>query len=410
MLTTAVSLALASGPAPNDAFIVKKLRAAGVVILGKTNLSEWANFRSTRSSSGWSSRGGQTRNPYALDRNPSGSSSGSGAAAAANLCAMTIGTETDGSITSPAAASGLVGIKPTVGLVSRSGIIPISETQDTAGPMARTVADAAALLTAIAGSDPADTATEGVDVYYADYENFLNEDAFTGAKIGVLRQFFGRHPESDQQMAQAIETMAALGAEIIDPIEMAPVSILSKNPREVPLYEYKDGLKKYFGTRESDFPIKSLADMIKFNNEHADKTMPIFAQELLEMAEAKGNLESQEYLEALLACIEASRVNGLDVALEGLDALIAPTRGPAWMTDHVNGDSATGGCSGYSAVAGYPHVTMPLGYTSGLPLNISFLGRPWEESKLISLAYAFEQANPVRQPPQFLTTTGISAK
>ena len=407
MLTTAGSLALTSSPAPEDAFIVKKMREAGVVILGKTNLSEWANFRSTRSSSGWSSRGGQTRNPYALDRNPSGSSSGSGAAVAASLCAIAIGTETDGSITSPAAASGLVGIKPTVGLVSRSGIIPISATQDTAGPMARTVADAAVLLTAISGSDPLDPATEGVDVYYADYTEFLDPDAFSGAKIGIARQFFGRHPESDRQMEDAIELMKSLGAEIIDPVEMPPRSDWGKQEFEVLLYEFKDGLDKYFATRGPDFPIQSLSDLIQYNNENAEQTMPIFGQELLTMAQEKEDLESQEYLEALLACIEGSRINGLDKALHGLDALIAPTRGPAWLTDHINGDNAKAGCSSYSAVAGYPHITLPMGQTSGMPLNISFLGRPWEEARLIALAYAFEQAHPARRAPTFMTSTGI---
>lgn len=407
MLTTAGSLALASSPAPADAFIVKKMREAGVVILGKTNLSEWANFRSTRSSSGWSSRGGQTRNPYALDRNPSGSSSGSGAAVAASLCAIAIGTETDGSITSPAAASGLVGIKPTVGLVSRSGVIPISETQDTAGPMARSVADAAVLLTAISGSDPLDPTTEGIDVYHTDYTQYLDPEALSGAKIGVVRQFFGRHPESDQQMEKAIELIKSLGAEIIDPIEMPPRSNWGKQELEVLLYEFKDGLNRYFQTRGPDFPIQSLTGLIAFNNDNADQTMPIFGQELLIMAEEKGDLESQEYLEALLTCIEGSRVNGLDKALHGLDALIAPTRGPAWLTDHINGDSSSAGCSSYSAVAGYPHITLPLGQTNGLPLNLSFLGRPWEEARLISLAYAFEKANPARQAPAFEPSTGF---
>ncbi|MFT7585798.1 MAG: amidase [Cellvibrionaceae bacterium] len=407
MLTTAGSLALASGPAPADAFIVKKLRAAGVVIMGKTNLSEWANFRSTRSSSGWSSCNGQTRNPYALDRNPSGSSSGSSAAAAASLCALTIGTETDGSIVSPSAASGLVGIKPTVGLISRTGIIPISETQDTAGPMARNVADAASLLTVLAGTDPDDISTAGVDAYYADYTDYLNKDAFSGTKIGVVRQFFGRHPESDRQMEEAIELMRLLGAEIIDPVEMPPQNNWGRNEREVLLYEFKDGLNKYLATRGPDFPVQSLTDVIAFNKENSETAMPLFGQEILELAEEKEGLDSKEYLEALLACIEGSRVNGLDMALAGLDALIAPTRGPAWMTDHVNGDSSTAGCSSYSAVAGYPHITMPLGHTQGLPLNISFMGRPWEDAQLIALAYAFEQANPVRQPPEFRPTTGI---
>ncbi len=407
MLTTAGSLAMMAAPAPKDAFIVTKLREAGAVILGKTNLSEWANFRSTRSSSGWSSRNGQTRNAYALDRNTSGSSSGSGVAVAASLCAAAIGTETDGSIVSPSAASGIVGIKPTVGLVSRSGIIPISETQDTAGPMARTVADAAALLSAIGGSDVEDDTTAGVDNYHTDYTQYLDANAFQGKKIGIARQFFGRHPESDKQMEQAIALIKSLGAEIIDPIEMPPRKNWADSEFQVLLYEFKDGLNRYLESRGPDFPMKSLADVIAFNDANADKVMPIFGQEIHTMAQEKGDLEEKEYLEALLNCIEGSRINGLDVALEGLDALIAPTRGPVWLTDHVNGDSATAGCSSYPAVSGYPHITLPLGYTQGLPLNISFMGRPWEEDRLIALAYAFEQATLVRKAPEFRPTSGI---
>lgn len=407
MLTTAGSLAMTAGPALKDAFLVTKLREAGAVILGKTNLSEWANFRSTRSSSGWSSRNGQTRNAYALDRNTSGSSSGSGVAVAASLCAAAVGTETDGSVVSPSAASGIVGIKPTVGLVSRSGIIPISETQDTAGPMARTVADAAALLTAMGGSDAEDDTTAGVDNYHTDYTQYLDPNAFKGKKIGVARQFFGRHPESDRQMEEAIERIKSLGAEIVDPVEMPPRKNWGDSEFQVLLYEFKDGLNKYLATRGADFPMKSLSDIIEFNDANAESVMPIFGQELHKMADKKGDLEEKEYLEALLDCIEGSRINGLDVALEGLDALIAPTRGPVWLTDHLNGDSATAGCSSYPAVSGYPHITMPLGYVQGLPLNISFMGRPWEEDRLIALAYAFEQANPVRQAPTFRQTSGI---
>lgn len=392
MLTTAGSLAMTHAPAPDDAQLVAKLRQAGAIILGKTNLSEWANFRSTRSSSGWSSRNGQTRNPYALDRNTSGSSSGSGVAVAANLCAAAIGTETDGSIVSPSAASGIVGIKPTVGLVSQDGIIPISATQDTAGPMARTVADAAAVLSAIATNE---------DGTHIDYTQHLDKNAFAGKKIGIARQFFGRHPDSDQQMEAAIELMRSMGAFIVDHVTMPPRSEWGSNELQVLLYEFKDGLNRYLQTRGADFPVRSLADLIAYNTAHADQVMPIFGQELFEKAAEKGDLEEKEYLEALLNCITASRINGLDVALENLDALVAPTRGPAWLTDHVNGDSATAGCSSYSAVAGYPHITLPLGYTHGLPLNISFLGRPWEEDRLISLAYAFEQAHPVRVPPTF---------
>ncbi|MEM8861985.1 MAG: amidase [Chloroflexota bacterium] len=400
MLTTAGSLAMTHSPAPDDAELVQLLRESGAIILGKTNLSEWANFRSSRSTSGWSSRNGQTRNAYALDRNPSGSSSGSGVAVAASLCAAAIGTETDGSVVSPSAASGIVGIKPTVGLVSQDGIIPISASQDTAGPMARTVADAAAVLSAIASKESGGR---------IDYTQFLEENAFDGKRIGVARQFFGKHPDSDKQMEQAIETMRSLGAIVIDDIQMPPRNEWGSNEFQVLLYEFKNGLNQYLQTRGSDFPMKSLSDVIDFNNENRETVMPVFGQELLEMAEQKGNLEEEEYLEALLNCIEASRINGLDVALEQLDALVAPTRGPAWLTDHIHGDTATAGCSSYPAVAGYPHITLPLGYSAGLPLNISFVGRPWEENILIGLAYAFEQANPVRQAPEFRSNSGILA-
>ncbi|MEM9773946.1 MAG: amidase [Chloroflexota bacterium] len=398
MLTTAGSLAMTHAPAPDDAILVKNLRKAGAIILGKTNLSEWANFRSNRSSSGWSSRNGQTRNAYALDRNTSGSSSGSGVAVAASLCAVAIGTETDGSIVSPSAASGIVGIKPTVGLVSQDGIIPISATQDTAGPMARTVADAAAVLSVIRTSE---------DSNHIDYTQFLDENALDGKKIGIARQFFGKHPDSDQQMEQAVELMRSLGAIIVGDIKMPPRSEWGSNEMTVLLYEFKDGLNRYLKSRGDDFPMQSMEDLIAFNKANADTIMPIFGQELFEMAQGKGDLEEGEYLEALLNCITASRIDGLDVALEGLDALVAPTRGPAWLTDHINGDSGTAGCSSYPAVSGYPHITLPLGYSNGLPLNISFMGRPWEERVLIGLAYAFEQANPVRVAPTFRPTSGI---
>ena len=409
MLTTAGSLALASEPAPADAFLVQKLREAGAVILGKTNLSEWANFRSTRSSSGWSSRGGQTLNPYGLDRSPSGSSSGSGSAVAASLCAVAVGTETDGSITSPAAACGVVGIKPTVGLVSRRGIVPIAVTQDTAGPMSRTVADSAALLSAMAGFDAADEATHHIPhAEKIDYTQYLDKEAFKGAKIGVVRSFFGRHPESDRQMEEALSLMSRLGAEIVDHLELPAESEWESAEIEVLLYEFKDGLNRYLATRGEGFPLKTLSDLITFNRRHAAQMMPIFGQETLTMAQQKGDLEEADYLAAWQACRQGSRAEGLDLVLAGVDALVGPTRAPAWLIDHVNGDMTLPGCAGYPAVAGYPHITLPLGYThGGLPLNISFMGRPWEEGRLIGLAYAFEQARPVRRPPHFPAVTSI---
>ncbi len=409
MLTTAGSIAMMHGPAQKDAACIGPLREAGAVLLGKTNLSEWANFRSTRSSSGWSSRLGQTKNPYALDRSPSGSSSGSAAAVAANLCAVAIGTETDGSITSPAAACGLVGIKPTVGLVAQDGIIPISASQDTAGPMARTVEDAALLLQFMIQSPSGENKSVDLSSNYFDYANNFKKDAFSKTRIGIGRQFFGRHPESDRQMEEAIKLIRSLGAEIVDPVELPPATEWNHNEFTVLLYEFKAGLNSYLTTRNSDFPMKSLEDIINFNKQNDSSAMPIFAQEILEMAQEKGSLEETEYLEALLACINASRVNGLDNALEGLDALIAPTRGPVWLIDHINGDCATAGCATYPAVSGYPHITLPLGFTDDLPLNISFIGRPWEEKRLIGLAYAFEQATQARRAPQFKPTSGVSA-
>jgi amidase len=403
MATTAGSLALAKSVAPRDAFLVERLRAAGAVLLGKTNLSEWANFRSTRSSSGWSAVGGQCRNPYVLDRNPCGSSSGSGAAVSANYAAVSVGTETDGSIVCPANSCGLVGLKPTVGLVSRAGIVPISHTQDTAGPMARTVADAAALLGALAGVDPRDPATEaGAGHAHQDYTQFLDPGALRGARIGVLRKSFGIHPRSDALMEDAIETMRKAGAAIVDPVEFAGHGKLSDTEFVVLLYEFKAGLNAYLAGRP-DLPVRTLAELIAFNERHADREMPFFGQEIFHMAEAKGPLTDKEYLEALETCRVLSRDQGIDAALgqHRLDALIAPTGGPAWTTDLVNGDHFTGGSSTAPAVAGYPNLTVPAGFISGLPVGISFIGGAWSEPRLISLAFAFEQATHRRRPPGF---------
>jgi amidase len=403
MATTAGSLALTGTVAPRDAFIVRRLREAGAVLLGKTNLSEWANFRSTRSSSGWSAVGGQCRNPYVLDRNPCGSSSGSGAAISANYAAVAIGTETDGSIVCPSNACGLVGIKPTVGLVSRSGIVPISHTQDTAGPMARTVADAAALLGVIAGVDPADPATEaGAGHAHQDYTQFLDPHAFRGARIGVLRKSFGIHPRSDGLMDEAIEAMRKAGAQIVDPVAFPGHGKLSDPEFIVLLYEFKAGLNAYLALRP-DLPVRTLRELIAFNERHADREMPFFGQEIFHMAEAKGPLTEQEYVEALGTCRTLSREHGIDAALgeHRLDALIAPTGGPAWTTDLVNGDHFTGGSSTAPAVAGYPNITVPAGFVSGLPVGISFIGGAWSEPRLIALAFAFEQLTHQRRPPGF---------
>jgi len=405
MRTSAGSLALQGSIAPRDAFVVERLRAAGAVILGKTNLSEWANFRSTRSTSGWSGRGGQTRNPYALDRNPCGSSSGSGAAAAANLCAVAVGTETDGSIICPSNACGLVGIKPTVGLVSRAGIIPISATQDTAGPMARTVADAAALLGALAGVDARDPATAASQGHgQADYTTFLDRDALKGARLGVVRKMFGDNPHVIRELEAALAAMQRLGAELVDPVEMPTQGTFDEDEYTVLLYEFKAGLNAYFATRGPDAPVKTLADLIAFNEQNQEREMPFFGQEILVLAEAKGPLSSSEYLEALQRCRRLSTVEGIDAVMDlhRLDALVAPSGGPAFPIDLVNGDHYTGvGSSTFAAVSGYPHVTVPAGQVFGLPVGLSFFGRAWSESRLIALAYAFEQATQQRRAPSF---------
>lgn len=410
MLTTAGSLALVGAPAPRDAFIVEKLRESGAVILGKTNLSEWANIRSTNSTSGWSGRGGLTRNPFALDRNPSGSSSGSGAAVSANLCAAAIGTETDGSIISPAAACGVVGIKPTVGLLSRSGIIPISHSQDTPGPMARTVADAAALLSALAGIDPRDPTTKNSRGKSAlDYIAFLKPDALRGARIGIARNFFGNNEAVDQIANAAIEAIKHAGAIVIDPAEIKTASQLGPAEIIVLLFELKADLNRYLAERALKDGPKTLADVIKFNEANSATELTYFGQDRFVEANAKGPLTEKTYLDALAKSQSLAREQGIDAVAKKfkLDAFLAPSRIPAWLTDLVTGDRSSGSCSSLPAVAGYPHITVPAGYVHGLPVGISLFGPAWSEPKLISLAYSFEQLTKFRRPPKFLASTDL---
>jgi amidase len=405
MKTSAGSLALADAVAPRDAFIVQRLRAAGAVILGKTNLSEWANFRSTHSVSGWSGRGGQTRNPYTLDRNPCGSSSGTGAAIAANLAAVGVGTETDGSIVCPSSANGLVGIKPTVGLVSRSGIVPISHTQDTAGPMARTVTDAAILLGALAGIDPADAATRPSGTKWrADYREFLKADGLRGSRVGVARNFFGFNARVDQIMEDAIAAMKTAGAVVIDPANFPTKGKFDDAEFDVLLYEFKVGLNAYLA--KSNAPYKTLAALIEFNAQNRDREMPHFGQEIFEMAQKKGSQSTAAYRTALAKCRRLSRKEGIDAVLkkDRLDAFVAPTGGPAWVIDYLNGDHFTGGSSTPAAVAGYASITVPAGFIHELPVGISFIAGAWSEPTLIRLAFGFERAMPARRPPKFVPT------
>lgn len=407
MSTTAGSLALEGSIAQRDAFIVQRLRDAGAVILGKTNLSEWANFRSTRSTSGWSGRGGLTRNPYALDRNPCGSSSGSGVAVSANLCSVSVGTETDGSIVCPSSANGIVGIKPTLGLVSRSGIIPIAHSQDTAGPMTRTVADAAILLGVIAGVDARDAITqESNGKSFTDYTRFLDSNGLQGARIGVARKYFGFNGDVDRLMNDAIEAMKRSGATIIDPVNLAPSNEYAESELEVLLYEFKSDLNKYLSELGPKAPFRSLKELIEFNEKNRGREMPYFSQELFLKAEAKGPLTSREYLKALEKNRRLAGTQGIDavIAKDRLDAIVAPTGGPSWTTDLVNGDHFAGGSSTPAAVAGYPNINVPAGFIHGLPVGISFFGGAYSEPTLIKLAYAFEQATRHRRAPGFLPT------
>jgi amidase len=405
MQTTAGSLALLGSKPVKDSFVAQKLRESGTVILGKTNLSEWANIRSSHSSSGWSGRGGQTNNPYALDRNPCGSSSGSGAAIAASLCAVAVGTETDGSIVCPSSANGLVGIKPTLGLVSRSGIIPIAHSQDTAGPMARNVRDAAVLLTALAGVDPRDSATAASAGKAApDYTRFLDPNGLRGARIGVARKYFGANEAQDQLMNTLIAAMKRYGAEIIDPVDLPTHGKFDDTEFLVLLYELKADLNAYLAARPG--APAWLKDIIDFNDANRDKEMPYFGQDIFIKAEAKGPLTTKEYTDALESNRRLSRQEGIDAVMDQfhLDAIMAPTAGPAWLTDLANGDHAVGGSSNAAAVAGYPDITVPAGFVFGLPVGISFFGRAWSEPTLLKIAYGFEQSIQARKPPRFLPT------
>jgi len=403
MSTSAGSLALESWHAPQDAFVTARLRAAGALILGKTNLSEWANLRSTHSISGWSGRGGQTRNPYALDRNPSGSSSGSGAAVAACLCAAAVGTETDGSVTSPSSINGLVGIKPTVGLVSRTGIIPISASQDTAGPMARTVRDVAILLSAMTGVDAQDAATQAAHESVADYTQFLDANGLRGARLGIARKFFENNAPLDRFLSQCVETLKKAGAEVIEPADLPAQAQIAAPELEVLLYEFKDGLNRYLTRLPAGSPARSLKELIDYNRKNGQREMPFFEQELFVQAEAKGPLTESKYVKARADCVRLARKEGIDAVMEKhkLDAIVCLTSGPAWLIDPINGDQDTGGCTTPAAVAGYPHITVPAGFYRGLPIGLSFYGQAWSEGTLIKLAYAWEQATHARRKPGF---------
>lgn len=402
MATTAGSLALSKNIAQKDAFIVTRLREAGAIIIAKTNLSEWANFRSNRSSSGWSARGGQTRNPYMLNRNPCGSSSGTAVAVSANLCAAGIGTETDGSIVCPSSINGIVGIKPTLGLCSRTGIIPIAFSQDTAGPMARTVADAAILLGAITGTDPQDSATaDSAGRVHTDYTKFLIANGLKGVRVGVARNFFGFHEKVDALMEGVIKVLESSGARIVDPANIEFVKETSESEFQVLLYEFKDGLNRYLAGANPDTGVKTLEDVIRFNNNHASEELRYFGQEILLEAQKKGPLTENRYIQALNNTRKYSRDSGIDSIMKrrSLDVIIAPTGGPAWVTDLINGDHYLGGSSTPAACAGYPAITVPAGFIEGLPVGVTFIGKAWSEPQLIQYAYSFEQATKHRKMP-----------
>jgi amidase len=409
MMTTAGSLALVGSKPARDSFVAERLRASGAVILGKTNLSEWANIRCSHSTSGWSGRGGLTKNPYALDRNPCGSSSGSGAGVSANLCAGAIGTETDGSIVCPSSSNGIAGIKPTVGLISRAGIIPISHSQDGAGPMCRTVLDAAIMLGALTGIDPRDSATassQGKSL--TDYARFCDPNGLKGARIGVARKYFGFNDAVDALMEQSIDAMKKQGAILVDPADIETLGKFDETELLIFMYELKADLNTYLATLGGNAPVKTLKDIIDFNERNREKEMPYFGQDLFLKAEAKGPLTEKAYLDALEKNHKLARTEGIDATMDKyhLDAMVAPTGGPAWITDLVNGDHVAGGSSNGAAVAGYPNINVTAGFVSGLPVGISFFGRAWSEPTLIRLAFAFEQTTKARQSPRFLPTIG----
>jgi amidase len=409
MMTTAGSLAMIGAKPLKDSFVAQKLRSAGAVILGKTNLSEWANIRSSHSTSGWSGRGGLTKNPYALDRNPCGSSSGTGAGISANLCAVGIGTETDGSIVCPSSSNGLAGVKPTVGLVSRAGIIPISHTQDSAGPMCRTVRDAAILLGALTGVDADDSATAAsAGKSFTDYARFCDPGGLKGARIGVARKYFGFNDAVDALMERSLDVIKQQGATLVDPAEIETLGKFDESELLVFMYELKADLNSYLARLGPGAPIRSLKEIIDFNNRNREKEMPYFGQDLFIKSEAKGPLTEREYLDALDKNHKLARVQGIDATMDKyrLDAIVAPTGGPAWLTDLINGDHVAGGSSNAAAVAGYPNMNVTAGFIFGLPVGISFFGRAWSEPTLIRLAFSFEQTTKARQVPRFPASVG----
>ena len=410
MTTTAGSLALEGSIPPRDSFVAERLRAAGAILLGKLNMSEWAYFRGERATSGWSARGGQCKNPYALDRNPCGSSSGSGTAASANLCALTVGTETGGSIMCPSSSNGIVGIKPTVGLWSRSGIIPISHSQDTAGPMTRTVRDAAILLGGAVGVDPRDEATSASEGnFHTDYAQFCDPAGLEGARIGVARSFTGFDPRVTALFEDAIQAMADAGAVVVDPANLPQAAWNDELPLLLLEYEFKADLNAYLATLGPDAPVRTLAEIIEFNEANAELEMPHFGQERMIASEARGPLTDEAYLNAKRTIQRANREDGIDVLMDEheLDAIVAPTRDLPWVTDHIKGDRLDGGSSaGPAAIAGYPDISVPMGFVSGLPAGVSFFGRAWSEPVLIRIAYAYEQATQQRRAPTFAPTLG----